>query len=220
MIKVIVTGASGMVGEGVLLECIRHPEVERIVVVGRRPCGVVHEKVKELLVRDFFNLTSVESELKGFDACFFCLGVSSIGLKEPEYTKLTYDLTLNFANLVSRQNSGMTFCYVSGAGTDSTEKGRSMWARVKGRTENKLMTLPFKRALAFRPGVMHPTPGMKNTLPYYKYFAWIWYLGRPISPSVFLRLSEVGTAMINAAIHGSEKKVLEARDIYALSRKV
>jgi len=219
MIKVIITGASGMVGEGVLLECIRHPEVESIVVVGRRPCGVVHQKVKELLIPDFFALNSIESELRGFDACFFCLGVSSIGLKEPEYTKLTYDLTMNFARLVSKLNNNMTFCYVSGASTDSSEKGRSMWARVKGRTENELMRLPFKQALAFRPGIMHPTPGMKNTLSYYKYVGWIWYLGRPFSPSVFLRLSEVGTAMINAVIRGSEKKVLETKDIYALSTK-
>jgi len=208
-----------MVGEGVLLECIRHQQVERILVVGRRPCGVVHQKVKEVLVPDFFDLSSIEPELRGFDACFFCLGVSSVGMKEPEYTKLTYDLTMNFARAVSKLNSNMTFCYISGAGTDTSEKGRSMWARVKGKTENDLMKLPFKQALAFRPGIMHPTPGMKNTLALYKYFAWIWYLGRPFSPSVFLRLSEVGTAMVNAALHGSEKKVLEAKDIYALSRK-
>jgi uncharacterized protein YbjT (DUF2867 family) len=218
MINVIVTGASGMVGEGVLIECIRHDQVDRILVVGRRPCGVTDPKVREILVKDFFDLHSIEPDLKGYNACFFCLGVSSVGMKEPEYRKLTYDLTMNFANLVSRLNPGMTFCYVSGASTDSSEKGRSMWARVKGNTENDLMKLPFKQALAFRPGVMHPTAGMKNTLSYYKYFAWIFYLGRPFFPTFFLRLSEVGRAMINSALFGSARKVLETRDIYELSR--
>lgn len=219
MINIIVTGASGMVGEGVLLECIRHPQVGRVLVVGRRPCGVTHEKMKEVLVKDFFDLHAIEADLKGYNACFFCLGVSSVGMKEPEYTKLTYDLTLNFATVVCRLNPNMTFCYVSGASTDSTEKGKSMWARVKGRTENALMRLPFKQAVAFRPGIMHPTPGMKNTLALYKYFSWIFYLGRPFAPATFLRLSEVGTAMINAALNGSPKKVLETKDIYALSQQ-
>jgi hypothetical protein len=218
MINVIVTGASGMVGEGVLLECIRHPQVGRILVVGRRPCGVVHPKMKEVLVKDFFDLHSIEGELKGYNACFFCLGVSSVGMKEPEYKKLTYDLTMNFANLVSRLNPGMTFCYVSGASTDSSEKGRMMWARVKGKTENDLMKLPFKQAIAFRPGVMLTTPGMKNALSYYKYFAWIFHLIRPLAPNFVLRLSEVGRAMINAALYGSTRKVLEAKDISELSR--
>lgn len=218
MIKVIITGASGMVGEGVLLECIRNQEVERILVVGRRPCGVQDPKMKEILVPDFFDLTQIEPELTGFNACFFCLGVSSIGMKEPEYTRLTYDLTLNFARLVLRLNADMTFCYVSGANTDSTENGSSMWARVKGKTENDLMKLPFKQAFAFRPGIMHPTPGMKNTLPYYKYFSWIFYLGRPFLPSFFLRLAEVGQAMINVTLYGSPKKVLETKDIYALAQ--
>ena len=150
-IRAIVTGATGMVGEGVLHECLLHADVEHILVINRRPCGISHPKLKELIHTNFHDLSSIENELQPYNACFFCLGVSSIGLKEPEYHRLTYDLTLHVAH-IGKQNSEMVFCYVSGSGTDSTEKGRSMWARVKGRTENALMQLPFKKAYMFRPG--------------------------------------------------------------------
>jgi uncharacterized protein YbjT (DUF2867 family) len=219
MIRAIVTGASGMVGEGVLLACLNHPQVEAVLVVGRRPCGHTHPKLKEVLVKDFFDLAAAEPHLKGYNACFFCLGVSSVGMKEPEYYKLTYELTMNFAKLLSRHNPDLTLCYVSGASTDSTEKGKMMWARVKGKTENDLMKLPFKDVFAFRPGFMKPTTGQKNVLKYYKYIGWMYYLGRPFAPSVFMKLSEVGTAMINAALHGSDKKVLETKDILALANR-
>ena len=132
-IRAIITGASGMVGEGVLHECLQHPDVESVLVVGRRTCGVVHPKLKEILHADFFSLTRIESNLTGYNTCFFCLGVSSVGMKEPEFNDLTYNLTMHFAETVSKQNPGMVFCYISGAGTDSTEKGRTMWARVKDR---------------------------------------------------------------------------------------
>ena len=219
MIRAIVTGASGMVGEGVLLACLNHPQVETVLVVGRRPCGHTHPKLKEVLVKDFFDLAAAEPHLKGYNACFFCLGVSSVGMKEPEYYKLTYELTMNFATLLSRHNPDLTLCYVSGASTDSTEKGKMMWARVKGKTENDLMKLPFKNVFAFRPGFMKPTTGQKNVLKYYKYIGWMYYLGRPFAPSVFMKLSEVGTAMVNAALHGSDKKVLETKDILALANR-
>jgi hypothetical protein len=218
MIRTIVTGASGMVGEGVLLECLNNSNVESVLVIGRRPCGHTHPKLKEVLVKDFSNLSEAEPHIKGYNACFFCLGVSSVGMKEPEYTRLTYDLTMNFARLAAKHNPEMTFCYVSGASTDSTEKGKMMWARVKGKTENDLMKLPFKRVFAFRPGFMKPTNGQKNTLPYYKYIGWMYYLGRPFSPATFMKLSEVGTAMINVALRGTEKKVLETKDILALGQ--
>ena len=168
-VRAIITGATGMVGEGVLLECLQHPDVEAVLVINRRPCGVVHEKLKEIVHKDFFNIIPVADQLTGYNACFFCLGVSSIGMKEPEYTHLTYDLTLHVAGVLAKQNSGMTFCYVSGAGTDSTEQGKSMWARVKGKTENDIMKLSFKKAYMFRPGFMKATPGQKNVLSYYKY---------------------------------------------------
>jgi nucleoside-diphosphate-sugar epimerase len=145
--RVIVTGVTGMVGEGVLHECLIDPEVTDVLVINRRPCGVSHPKLKEIIHSNFQDLSPIEAHLKNYDACFFCLGVSSIGMKEPQYHKLTYDLTIHVAETLSRLNSGMTFCYVSGSGTDSTEQGKLMWARVKGKTENKLMQLPLKKRI-------------------------------------------------------------------------
>lgn len=217
-IRAIVTGASGMVGEGILHECLLHPDVESVMVVGRRPCGTVHPKLKEILHSDFFNLDPIAGELSGYNACYFCLGVSSIGMKEPEYTRLTHDLTLNFANTVSKLNDDMTFCYVSGGSTDSTEQGKSMWARVKGKTENDLMKLPFKQAFMFRPGYMHSTPGMKNTLPAYKYFSWLYPLLKVITPNFVSTLADVGKAMIRVTLNGYEKKILEVKDINAVGK--
>ena len=150
-IKAILTGATGMVGEGVLHECLLHPNVEEVLVLTRKPTGLADPKLKEVLCPDFTNLTAIENQLKGYNACFFCAGVSSIGKKEDEFRKLTYDVALSVAKTVAALNPGMTFCYVSGAGTDSTEKGRIMWARVKGKTENDIMKLPFKKAYMFRP---------------------------------------------------------------------
>src|SRR5512133_1123004 len=147
-IKAIVFGATGMVGEGVLHEALKHPAVDAVLVIGRRSCGVDHPKLKEIIHKDFFDYSSIENQLRGYNACFFCLGVSSIGMKEDEYRRLTYDLTMAAAIALSRLNPDMVFCYVSGAGTDSSEQGRSMWARVKGKTENDLMKLPFKAVYA------------------------------------------------------------------------
>ena len=163
-----------MVGEGVLHECLLHPQVEAVMVINRKPCGISHPKLKEIIHTDFFDLSGIQNQLEGYDACFFCLGVSSIGMKEPEYYRMTYTLTINVAQTLSKLNPGMTFCYISGSGTDSTEKGRQMWARVKGKTENDLMKLPFKQVFNFRPGFMYPTKGLKNTLPFYKYISWMY----------------------------------------------
>jgi uncharacterized protein YbjT (DUF2867 family) len=217
--KVIVTGATGMVGEGVLHECLQHPQVSAVLVVNRKPCGVSHPKLSEILHVDFFDLSSISPQLAGYDACFFCLGVSSVGMSEAEYARMTYTLTLHFAETVSRQNPSMTFGYISGSGTDGTEQGRLMWARVKGKTENDLMRLPFRRAYAFRPGYMHPTPGLRNTLPYYKYVTWLYPVVRPLFPGVVSTLKEMGLAMINAALYGCDKQVLEVRDIVALAKR-
>jgi len=172
-----VTGATGMVGEGVLHECLKHQEVEQVLVINRKPCGVAHPKLKEIIHTDFFDITPILPELSGFNACYFCLGVSSVGLPEAEYRRLTYDLTLHVAAQLAQINPSITFCYVSGAGTDSTEKGKSMWARVKGKTENDLMKLPFKKVYAFRPGYMHPTRGFK------KYFKNVCAPGMGLSPA-------------------------------------
>lgn len=218
-IKAIVTGATGMVGEGVLHECLQHADVEQVLVINRKPCGVSHPKLKEIIHADFFNMKPIADQLKGYNACFFCLGVSSVGMKETDYFKMTYTLTMHLAEILSRQNPDMTFCYVSGAGTDSTEQGRSMWARVKGKTENDLMKLPFKAVYAFRPGYMHPTPGLKNTLKYYGYLSWLYPVLRFISNKLATTLAELGLAMINAAKFGYEKKVVEVPDIVALAKK-
>lgn len=217
-IKVIITGATGMVGEGVVHECIQHPDIQSILIVVRKPSGITHPKVKEVIHTDFFNLSAIENHLKDYDACFFCLGVSSVGMKEEEFYKMTYTLTLNFASTLCKHNPNMTFCYISGSGTDSTEKGKMMWARVKGKTENDLMKLPFRQVYNFRPGYMQPTKGLKNALPYYKYVSWLYPLLRLLFPSFVTTLKEMGLAMINAALKGYEKPIIEVKDILKLSK--
>jgi uncharacterized protein YbjT (DUF2867 family) len=216
--NVIITGATGMVGEGVLHESLNRGDVHKILVINRRPCGVVHPKLQEVIHDNFFDFSPIEHLLSNYDACFFCLGVTSIGLNEEQYTKFTHTLTLHVATTLSSLHSEMTFIYVSGSGTDSSEKGRSMWARVKGKTENDLAKLPFKQVFAFRPGFMKATPGLKNVLSFYKYVAWIYPIGRALWPGGFCKLSEVGQAMINVAMHGYNKNILEVRDIVNASK--
>lgn len=218
-IRAIITGATGMVGEGVLHECLLHPDVEAVLVINRRPCNVVHPKLTEIIHKDFYDLASVEASLQGYNACFFCLGVTSIGLNEEQYHRLTYDLTMNVAKVLARLNPDMIFCYVSGSGTDNTEKGRTMWARVKGKTENHLIQLPFKKAYMFRPGFMRPTPGLKNNLKGYAAFTWLYPVLRKLFPGFVSTLGEVGIAMIKSVSRGYEKQVLEVRDIVALAKR-
>lgn len=218
-VKAIVTGATGMVGEGVLHECLLHNDVEEVLIINRKPSGIQHPKLKEIIHKDFQDFSAIESQLKGYNACFFCLGVSSVGMKEDEYTKLTYTLTLHVANTLVKHNPDMTFCYVSGASTDSTEKGRMMWARVKGKTENDLMKLPFKQVYNFRPGAIEATKGLKNVLPYYKYFSWLIPIIRLFAPNSIIKLKEIGIAMINSVTKGYEKQILEVSDIKALAAR-
>ena len=215
-ISTIITGASGMVGEGVLLECLADPRVDRVLAITRKPSGVTHPKLREVIHADFDDLTPIQSQLAGYDACFFCLGVSSVGMSEAEYTRVTRDLTLNFGRTLARLNPDMAFCYVTGKSTDSTAHGKVMWARVKGATENELLRL-FRRGVMFRPGMMRATPGQKNLKGWYWAIAWIYPIGRRFAPGAFCTLREVGQAMINAAAIGSPKKVLEVRDIVALA---
>lgn len=218
-IRAIITGATGMVGEGVLHECLQHPMVEAVLVINRRPGGISHPKLKEVIHPNFFDLSPIESQLAGYNACFFCLGVSSIGMKEPEYYHKTYNLTLHVAETLSRLNRDMTFCYISGAGTDSSEKGRSMWARVKGKTENDLMKLPFKKVYAFRPGYIQPTRGLKRAHGFYKYVSWMYPVLHSLFPNATCTLQEVGLAMINIALKGYEKSIIEVKDIAALAKE-
>ena len=217
-IKAIITGVTGMVGEGVLHECLQDPSVSSVLVINRKPCGVVHPKLKEIIHSDFYNLSAIESQLSDYNTCFFCLGMSSVGMNEADFTKGAYTLTMHVAETLCRVNKYMTFCYISGAGTDSTEKGSQMWARVKGKTENDLMKLPFKKVYNFRPGYLHPTKGLKNTLPYYKYLSWLYPILRPIASKYMSTLSELGLAMINSVLNGSDKQILEVKDIVALAK--
>jgi uncharacterized protein YbjT (DUF2867 family) len=215
-IKAIITGATGMVGEGVLIECLNNPGVEQVLVINRKPGGVSHPKLREIIHSDFFELTSIEPQLAGYDTCFFCLGVSSVGLSQADYKHVTYDLTLNLAQTLAKVNPDMTFCYVTGMGTDSSETGRLAWARVKGATENALMRL-FKKSYMFRPGFMKATPGQKNLKSSYKWMAWVYPIGRSLYPAGFCTLQEVGRAMINAASRGYPKRILEVKDIVQLA---
>lgn len=216
-IKAIITGATGMVGEGVLIEALRSPEVAEVLVINRRPCGVTHPKLREIVHADFFNLAPIAPQLAGYDACFFCLGVSSVGMAPENYRRFTYDLTLHAGETLAKLNPQMTFCYVTGKSTDSTEQGRLAWARVKGATENALLRL-FPNGYMFRPGFMKATEGQQRVNKYYKYAAWIYPIGRALLPSSFCELREVGRAMINAATKGYDKHVLEVADIVALAK--
>jgi nucleoside-diphosphate-sugar epimerase len=215
--KVLITGSTGMVGEGVLLECLKHSDVEQVLVMNRKPGGVSHPKLREIIHKDFFDLKPIEQQLAGLNACFFCLGVSSVGMSKEVYRHITYDLTLNVAQLLAKLNPATTFCYVTGASTDSSEQGSVAWARVKGATENALLRL-FKRAYMFRPGFMKATQGQKNVKSYYTFIAWIYPIGRALYPAGFCTLQEVGQAMIKAAIKGYPKQILEVKDIVALAR--
>jgi hypothetical protein len=216
-IKAIITGATGMVGEGVLHECLKNPLVESILIINRKPSGVWHPKLKEIIHADFFNLTPIAHELKGYNACYFCLGVSSVGISIDEFYKMTYTLTMHFAETLLAQSPKLTFCYVSGSGTDSSEQGFWKWARVKGKTENDLMKLPFKKVYAFRPGYMHPTPGLHNTQKYYRYLSGLYPAFRSLFPSYVSSLTQLGLAMINTVNKGPQKNILEVKDINALA---
>jgi uncharacterized protein YbjT (DUF2867 family) len=221
-IKAIITGSTGMVGEGVLHVCLNSSEVESVLVINRRPCGVEHPKLKEIILKDLSDLSSAEDQLAGYNACYFCAGVSSVGKKKEEYKRLTYDLTLDFANslieIYGERSRTMTFTYVSGTGTDSTEKGRSMWARVKGKTENDLLKLPFKSAYMFRPGYIQPIKELKNTYTVYKFVAPFYPIFKTLFPKYVCTLQDLGQSMINVTLNGYEKPIFENADITSLAK--
>lgn len=215
--KAIIFGASGMVGQGVLRECLLDPEVEQVLSVVRSATGQTHAKLLEVVHKDFMDFSAIEAELTGYDACFFCLGVSSAGMTEEEYTRVTYDITMAAATALARLNPGMVIEYISGTATDSSEKGRVMWARVKGRTENALLALPFKAAYMFRPGFIQPLHGIRSKTRAYRIF---YAITMPLLPALknffpqYVTTTErLGQAMIAVAKHGYPKKVLEMRDI-------
>ena len=221
--KVLVFGATGMVGFGVLRECLLAPDVEEVVAVGRRPSGQQHPKLRDLVLPDMYDYTAAEPRLTGFDACFFCLGVSSVGMKEDAYRRVTYDLTLAAATVLARLNPEMTFAYVTGAGTDSSERGRSMWARVKGATENALLKLPFGAAYMFRPGAIQPLHGANTKTPLYKagivLLTPVFGLARRLWPHLVTTTENMGLAMLAVARHGASKRVLDPVDINDLAAR-
>ncbi|MEO8414023.1 MAG: NAD-dependent epimerase/dehydratase family protein [Ginsengibacter sp.] len=214
-IKVIITGATGMVGEGVLFECLQNPAVSEVLIVNRRHYEMEHPKLKELIVPDFFQVDQLSYNLVRYDGCFFCAGISSVGMKEDRFTRNTYDTTMAFAKALVAVNTDVVFTYVSGSHTDSSEKGSIMWARVKGRTENDLAKLPFKAEYNFRPGIMQPFPDQKNRKSSYKFIA---KLIKMVAPKKVLTMHEVGRAMINSVTVGYSKNVLEVKDIRELAK--
>ena len=215
--NVLLFGATGMVGQGVLRECLLDPDVDKVVAVGRSATGQQHPKLREIVHTDLLDFSAIESELSGFDACFFCLGVSAAGMTEEQYRRVTYDITLAAAQTLVRLNPGMTFIYVSGSGTDSTERGRVMWARVKGATENALLRLPFKAAYMFRPAGIQPLHGIKSKTKLYRVFyavsGPIFPLLKALFPKYVTTTEHLGRAMIKVAKQGAPKAVLEAGDI-------
>jgi uncharacterized protein YbjT (DUF2867 family) len=217
--KVIITGATGMVGEGVLLECLENPNIEQVLIVNRRHYEASHPKLKELLVPNFMDLSKVTSQLSGYDACFYCAGISSAGMKEADYQHITYDITLNFAQTLAHLNPGMVFTYVSGLYTDSSEKGSIMWARVKGKTENALTRLPFKGVYNFRPGFMKPAEGQKNVKWYFKPILALYPVLHLLFPNKVSTLKQVALAMINTVLKGYSKKILEIKDINQFAKE-
>jgi uncharacterized protein YbjT (DUF2867 family) len=208
--RVILTGATGMVGEGVLLACLEDARVDKVLAVARRASGHTHPKLEEVVVADFSKLDAVREQLKGYDACFYCAGISSAGMSEADYTRVTYDTPLAFAKVLAELNPAMTLCHVSGASTDGTEQGRVMWARVKGKAENALMKLPFKGVYNFRPGLMTPMPGQKHVKTLFKVLLPV---VTPLFRKMTLSLNQVEDAMVKVTLGGAKKQVLEVADI-------
>ena len=216
-IKVIVTGVTGMVGEGVMLEALRSPFVKEVLAISRKPSGHKHPKLKEYFLADFYQPEEIKEVVKDYDACLFCLGVSSVGMKEEEFRRKTYDLTLGFAAQMPKH---ISFSYISGMSTDSTEKGSIMWARVKGKTENDLKKMGFRDSYSFRPGYLQPMKGNKFTLKYYKYIDWMYPLLLLVAGKTASTLEELAKAMIEVAAFPTEKKTIEVVDIKALAEQM
>ena len=218
--NVIIFGASGMVGQGVLREALRDAAVSRVLTIGRTITGQQHPKLREIAAANLFDLSAIAGELTGYDACFVCLGVSAAGMSEADYRRVTYDLTVSVAQTLVALNPAMTFVYVSGAGTDSSANGRVMWARVKGATENALLALPFKAAFMFRPGVIQPLHGITSRTPAYRVLYAV--LGpfiplmRAVAPNLITTTETVGRAMLRVAKEGAPMKLVEQSDINAL----
>jgi uncharacterized protein YbjT (DUF2867 family) len=220
--NVLVFGATGMVGQGVLRECLLDPDVQLTETIGRTATGMPHPRLREIVHTDLWQYDPIQADLSGFDACFFCVGVSAQGMDESEYKRVAYGITVAAADILCRLNPKMTFIYVSGAGTDSSEKGKIMWARIKGKTENAILKMPFAAAYMFRPGLIQPLDGIQSKTKMYRVF---YKLAKPLLPllrSVFptrvLTTKQMGQAMLNVARHSYPKKILESKDIHRAAR--
>jgi uncharacterized protein YbjT (DUF2867 family) len=218
--KAIIFGATGMVGQGVLRECLLDPEVESVLTIGRSPTGKQDAKLREIVHKDLSDYSSIEQDLAGYDACFWCLGVTSAGLSEQEYRRMTYDLTVAAAQTLARLNPNMTFIFMSGAGADSTERSRTMWARVKGKAENAVLRMPFKAAYVFRPAFIQPLHGIQSRTKLYRVllrvFAPLYPLWKALLPNYVTTTEQLARAMIKVAQQGAPKHVLESRDIISI----
>ena len=220
--KVIITGATGMVGKGILLECLDHKDITEVLSISRRSLDLTHPKLKELIHKDFADFSQVKDDLQGYDACFASMGVSSAGMNEEQFTHFTYDFTLALANELYAINPQMTFNYVSGQGTDSTEKGKVMWARVKGKTENDIFKMGFKQSFAFRPGAIIPRRGVRSSSKLYRVlifsFMWLLLLMKRMAPTKVIDTVQIGLAMINIVSRGYEKKIIDPVDVLILAK--
>jgi len=219
-IKVIITGSTGMVGEGLLHACIDSPDIERILVINRKTVGIHHPKLKEIIHPDFSDFSGIEAELTGYDVAYLCIGVTSAGKREKDYTYFTYDLTMALARPLLALNPEMTICYVSGMGTDSTEKGRVMWARVKGRTENALLSMGFKDAYMIRPGFIRPLAGAKNTNKLYTYLGFLIPVFMKFFPRSSSTMETLTQAMIQVGLKGTDKRILEVMDLKRIAPQI
>ncbi|NNF33102.1 MAG: NAD-dependent epimerase/dehydratase family protein [Saprospiraceae bacterium] len=219
--KVIITGSTGMVGRGILIECLESDKIKEVLLINRRPVGINHQKLKELMLKDFSDFSTIRNELSGYDACFYSMGVSALGMKEEDYSIITFDYTKNLADLLHDINPSMVFNYVSGSGTDSSEKGNIMWARVKGKTENYILNKGFKDAYAFRPGAIIPEKGIKSSTGWYQFFYVITIPFYPLLKKLksVTTSSRLGMSMINTLFHSQELKHLENKDINLLAKK-
>lgn len=221
--KAIITGSTGMVGKGVLLECLEDDRVTEVLLINRSHLEISNPKIKEVLQKDFSDFSEISNELAQYDACYFCMGVSAGGMSEDDYRRMTYDFTMALANECHRQNPEMTFCYVSGDGTDSTEKGRMMWARVKGKTENDIFKLGFKQAYMFRPGIIQPLKGIKSKTNlyqfFYTWFGWMLPIIKGISEHSMTTTTNLGKAMIAVHHEGFHQTILQNQDINEISTR-
>lgn len=220
--KVIIFGVTGMVGQSALRECLLDDRVQEILTIGRTRMALQHKKIRQIELTNVADLSAIENEITGFEACFFCLGISSAGMKEDEYRRVTYDITLSVAKTLSRLNPQMTFIYVSGSGTDSSEERRSMWARVKGKTENALLQLPFKAAYMFRPGVILPLYGVKSKTKVYQL---LYNVMKPFHPLLsrlngVITSEQLGKTMIQVAVNGYTTPIIESNELKKISLRI